>query len=64
MMLRGQPADMFLRRSDDREAIYHIVRDEFGSVAGVITLEDIIEELTGEIVDETDRREDMRAFSI
>jgi CBS domain containing-hemolysin-like protein len=47
-----------LLRDMQREKFHvAIVVDEFGAVAGLVTLEDLLEEIVGEIVDEYDREE-------
>lgn len=47
--------DVLLQRMQREATHFAIVIDEYGGVAGLVTLEDLIEELIGEISDEHDR---------
>lgn len=46
-----------LRRFQDEGQHLAVVLDEYGGVDGIVTLEDVLEELVGEIWDESDRRQ-------
>jgi CBS domain containing-hemolysin-like protein len=50
-----QPLDEVLRELQGQRSTMAIVLDEYGDLAGVVSVEDIIEEIVGEIEDERDR---------
>jgi CBS domain containing-hemolysin-like protein len=50
----SKPADDLLRDMQARRSHIAIVVDEYGGVAGLVTVEDVIEELVGELTDEHD----------
>lgn len=52
------PLSELLRSFQARRLHMGIVADEFGGTDGIVTLEDVLEELVGEIVDETDVADD------
>lgn len=56
-------ADKLLKSFQKAREHLVVVVDEYGVVAGVVTLEDVLEVLTGEIVDETDRIIDLQQIA-
>jgi CBS domain containing-hemolysin-like protein len=50
----SKPVDELLREMQSRRTHIAIVIDEYGGTAGLVTIEDILEEIVGEITDEYD----------
>lgn len=55
----GKPADDLLKQFQQEKRHIAIVVNEFGGVMGLVTTEDLLEEVVGEIVDETDLSEEL-----
>lgn len=53
-----QNVELLLREFLHSRSHLAIVLDEFGQTAGVVTIEDVLEEIVGEIVDESDSEEE------
>jgi CBS domain containing-hemolysin-like protein len=51
----SKPVDELLREMQSGQIHIAVVIDEYGGTAGIVTIEDILEEIVGEIADEYDR---------
>ncbi len=55
----GKPADDLLKQFQQEKRHIAIVVNEFGGIMGLVTTEDLLEEVVGEILDETDITEEL-----
>lgn len=53
----SKPANTLLRTFREARSHIALVVDEYGSMEGIVTLEDVLEEIVGDIVDESDQPE-------
>lgn len=63
-VVENQPIVSILREMRLRRHHLAIVSDEYGGTSGIVTLEDVIEEIVGDIQDEYDEAEDTRVRSL
>lgn len=58
----SKPLDHLLEDFRSQRSHMVIVRDEYAEVAGIITIEDLLERIVGEIEDESDEKEDREIY--
>jgi CBS domain containing-hemolysin-like protein len=54
----NKPVSRLMREMQAQKYHLALVADEYGAIAGLVTLEDCLEELVGDIVDEHDKEDD------